>query len=115
MSQQYLLHETDLSAILTFAITTVLVIRVFRLSLRAARDFIDSFFSDERSATLCRIAAVIQQAGKIRLMSVSNAYRGVKSRSGDSARRLKVFSGRRVKVKKHGGERRRIWRKRSRR
>ncbi len=46
MSQQHLLHEADLSAILTFAITTVLVIkRVFRLTLRAAQGFIDSIFT----------------------------------------------------------------------
>ncbi len=45
MSQQHLLHEADLSAILDLAITTVLVIkRVFRLTLRAAQGFIDSIF-----------------------------------------------------------------------
>jgi hypothetical protein len=44
MSQQHLLHEADLSAIL-IAFTTVLVIkRVFRLTLRAAQGFIDSIF-----------------------------------------------------------------------
>ncbi len=46
------------------AITTVLVIkRVFRLTLRA-QGFIDSIFSDERSATLPGLQ-LCQQAGKV--------------------------------------------------
>ena len=58
-------READLSAILTLAITTVLVIkRVFRLTLRAAQGFIDSIFSDERSATLPGLQ-LCQQAGKV--------------------------------------------------
>ncbi len=65
MSQQHLLHEADPQRYSDLAITTVLVIkRVFRLTLRAAQGFIDSIFSDERSATLPGLQ-LCQQAGKV--------------------------------------------------
>ncbi len=46
MSQQHLLHEADLSAILTLPsrLTGLVIKRVFRLTLRAAQGFIDSIF-----------------------------------------------------------------------
>ena len=65
MSQQHLLHEADLSAILDLAITTVLVIkRVFRLTCALRRALLIPFFSDERSATLPGLQ-LCQQAGKV--------------------------------------------------
>ncbi len=65
MSQQHLLHEADLSAILTLPSRLLVIKRVFRLTLRAAQGFIDSiFFSDERSATLPGLQ-LCQQAGKV--------------------------------------------------
>ncbi len=47
MSQQHLLHEADLSAILTLPSRLLVIKRVFRLTLRAAQGaglFIDSIF-----------------------------------------------------------------------
>jgi hypothetical protein len=45
MSQQHLLHEADLSAILISPSRLLVIKRVFRLTLRAAQGFIDSIFT----------------------------------------------------------------------
>ncbi len=45
MSRQRLLHEADLSAILTLPSRLWVIKRVFRLTLRAAQGFIDSIFT----------------------------------------------------------------------
>jgi hypothetical protein len=92
------------------AITTVLVIkRVFRLTLRAAQALLIPFFSDERSAA-ARITAV-SAGGQSRLMSFQNAHRGEIAHLVIDSTGLKVFGEGEWKVKKHGKERRRIWRK----
>ncbi len=94
------------------AITTVLVIkRVFRLTLRAAQGFIDSIFALMNVPLRARITPV-SVSGQSRLMSVSKRPPGVKSHTRviDSTG-LKVFGEGEWKVRKHGKERRRIWRK----
>jgi hypothetical protein len=78
MSQQHLLHEEDLSAILISPSPVLVIKRVFRLTLRAAQGFIDSIFTDECSVALPGLHQC--QQAQSRLMSVSKRSPGVKSR-----------------------------------
>ena len=74
------------------AITTVLVIkRVFRLTLRAAQGFIDSIFSLMNVPLRCPDYSCVSRRAKSVNVSFKTSTRG--------------------EVKKHGQERRRIWRK----
>jgi len=90
------------------AITTVLVVkRVFRLTLRATRGFIDSIF------TLMGVALRSPDYTSVskRAKSFKTPTRGEVAHLVIDSTGLKVFGEGEWKVKKHGKERCRIWRK----
>jgi hypothetical protein len=93
------------------AITTVLVIkRVFRLTLRAAQGFIDSIFSLMKLPLRCPDYACVSR----RAESVNIPFpptRGETAHLVIDSTGLRVFGEGEWKVKKHGQEKRRVWRK----
>ncbi|MGL0902274.1 IS5 family transposase, partial [Klebsiella pneumoniae] len=94
------------------AITTVLVIkRVFRLTLRAAQGFIDSIFSLMNVPLRCPDYSCVSRRAKSVNVSFKTPTRGEIARLVIDSTGLKVFGEGEWKVKKHGQERRRIWRK----
>ncbi|MDV5500963.1 IS5 family transposase [Klebsiella pneumoniae] len=94
------------------AITTVLVIkRVFRLTLRAAQGFIDSIFSLMNVPLRCPDYSCVSRRAKSVNVSFKTPTRGEIAHLVIDSTGLKVFGEGGVEVKKHGGERRRIWRK----
>ena len=112
MSRQRLHHGEDLSAILDLAITTVLVIkRVFRLTLRAAQGFIDSIFALMNVPLRCPDYTSVSKRAKSVNVSFKTFTRGEIAHLVIDSTGLKVFGEGEWKVKKHGKERRRIWRK----
>ena len=94
------------------AITTVLVIkRVFRLTLRAAQGFIDSIFSLMNVPLRCPDYSCVSRRAKSVNVSFKTFTRGEIAHLVIDSTGLKVFGEGEWKVKKHGKERRRIWRK----
>ena len=94
------------------AITTVLVIkRVFRLTLRAAQGFIDSIFSLMGVPLRCPDYSSVSKRAKSVNVSFKASTRGEIAHLVIDSTGLKVFGEGEWKVKKHGKERRRIWRK----
>lgn len=94
------------------AITTVLVIkRVFRLTLRAAQGFIDSIFSLMNVPLRCPDYSCVSRRAKSVNISFKTPTRGEIAHLVIDSTGLKVFGEGEWKVKKHGQERRRIWRK----
>ncbi len=94
------------------AITTVLVIkRVFRLTLRAARGFIGSIFSLMNVPLRCPDYSCVSRRAKSVNVSFKTSTRGEIAHLVIDSTGLKVFGEGEWKVKKHGKERRRIWRK----
>ncbi len=94
------------------AITTVLVIkRVFRLTLRAAQGFIDSIFSLMNVPLRCPDYSCVSRRAKSVNVSFKTFTRGEIAHLVIDSTGLKVFGEGEWKVKKHGQERRRIWRK----
>ncbi len=94
------------------AITTVLVIkRVFRLTLRAAQGFIDSIFSLMNVPLRCPDYSCVSRRAKSVNVSFKTPTRGEIAHLVIDSTGLKVFGEGKWKVKKHGQERRRIWRK----
>ncbi len=94
------------------AITTVLVIkRVFRLTLRAAQGFIDSIFSLMNVPLRCPDYSCVSRRAKSVNVSFKTSTRGEIAHLVIDSTGLKVFGEGEWKVKKHGQERRRIWRK----
>ncbi|ENB7245177.1 IS5 family transposase, partial [Klebsiella pneumoniae] len=94
------------------AITTVLVIkRVFRLTLRAAQGFIDSIFSLMNVPLRCPDYSCVSRRAKSVNVSFKTSTRGEIAHLVIDSTGLKVFGEGEWKVKKHGKERRRIWRK----
>ncbi|MEW3036254.1 IS5 family transposase [Escherichia coli] len=94
------------------AITTVLVIkRVFRLTLRAAQGFIDSIFSLMNVPLRCPDYSCVSRRAKSVNVSFKTPTRGEIAHLVIDSTGLKVFGEGEWKVKKHGQERRRIWRK----
>ncbi|EKS6351856.1 IS5 family transposase, partial [Enterobacter hormaechei] len=94
------------------AITTVLVIkRVFRLTLRAAQGFIDSIFSLMNVPLRCPDYSCVSRRAKSVNISFKTPTRGETAHLVIDSTGLKVFGEGEWKVKKHGQERRRIWRK----
>ena len=94
------------------AITTVLVIkRLFRLPLRAAQGFIDSIFSLMNVPLRCLDYTCVSKRAKSVNVSVKTPTRGEIAHLVIDSTGLKVFDEGEWKVKKHGKERRRIWRK----
>ncbi|HAJ6572117.1 TPA: IS5 family transposase, partial [Escherichia fergusonii] len=95
------------------AITTVLVIkRVFRLTLRAAQGFIDSIFSLMNVPLRCPDYSCVSRRAKSVNVSFKTPTRGEIAHLVIDSTGLKVFGEGEWKVKKHGQERCRIWRKR---
>ncbi len=93
------------------AITTVLVIkRVFRLTLRAAQGFIDSIFSLMNVPLRCPDYSCVSRRAKSVNVSFKTPTRGEIAHLVIDSTGL-VFGEGEWKVKKHGQERRRIWRK----
>ncbi|WP_227661587.1 IS5 family transposase [Klebsiella pneumoniae] len=94
------------------AITTVLVIkRVFRLTLRAAQGFIDSIFTLMNVPLRCPDYTSVSKRAKSVNVSFKTPTRGEIAHLVIDSTGLKVFGKGEWKVKKHGQERRRIWRK----
>ncbi|HEG3647453.1 TPA: IS5 family transposase, partial [Klebsiella pneumoniae] len=94
------------------AITTVLVIkRVFRLTLRAAQGFIDSIFTLMNVPLRCPDYTSVSKRAKSVNVSFKTFTRGEIAHLVIDSTGLKVFGEGEWKVKKHGQERRRIWRK----
>ncbi len=94
------------------AITTVLVIkRVFRLTLRAAQGFIDSIFTLMNVPLRCPDYTSVSKRAKSVNVSFKTSTRGEIAHLVIDSTGLKVFGEGEWKVKKHGQERRRIWRK----
>ncbi len=94
------------------AITTVLVIkRVFRLTLRAAQGFIDSIFALMNVPLRCPDYTSVSKRAKSVNVSFKTFTRGEIAHLVIDSTGLKVFGEGEWKVKKHGKERRRIWRK----
>ena len=94
------------------AITTVLVVkRVFRLTLRAAQGFIDSIFAMMDVPLRCPDYTSVSKRAKSVNVSFKTPTRGEIAHLVIDSTGLKVFGEGEWKVKKHGKERRRIWRK----
>ncbi|ENS3351536.1 IS5 family transposase [Salmonella enterica] len=94
------------------AITTVLVIkRVFRLPLRAAQGFIDSIFTLMGVPLRCLNYTCVSRRAKSVNVSFKTVTRGEITHLVIDSTGLKLFGEGEWKVKKHGKERRRIWRK----
>ncbi|MCY2874572.1 IS5 family transposase, partial [Klebsiella pneumoniae] len=94
------------------AITTVLVIkRVFRLTLRAAQGFIDSIFTLMNVPLRCPDYTSVSKRAKSVNVSFKTFTRGEIAHLVIDSTGLKVFGEGEWKVKKHGQERHRIWRK----
>lgn len=94
------------------AITTVIVIkRVFRLTLRAAQGFIDSIVALMDVPLRCPDYSCVSRRARSVNVSFKTPTRGEIAHLIIDSTRLKVFGEGEWKVKKHGKERRRIWRK----
>ncbi|HHL2184321.1 TPA: IS5 family transposase, partial [Escherichia coli] len=94
------------------AITTVLVIkRVFRLTLRAVQGFIDSIFALMNVPLRCPDYTSVSKRAKSVNVSFKTSTRGEIAHLVIDSTGLKVFGEGEWKVRKHGKERRRIWRK----
>ncbi len=83
--------------------------RVFRLTLRAAQGFIDSIFTLMNVPLRCPDYTSVR--AQSRLMCFKTFTRGEIAHLVIDSTGLKVFGEGEWKVKKHGQERRRIWRK----
>lgn len=94
------------------AITTVLVIkRVFRRTLRPAQGFIDSIFTLMGVPLRCPDYICVSRREKSVCVSFKTVTRGQIAHLVIDSTGLKVFREGEWKVRKHGKERRRIWRK----
>jgi len=94
------------------AITTVLVIkRVFRLTLRAAQGFIDSIFALMGVPLRSPDYISVSKRAKSVNICFKTPTRGETAHLVIDSTGLKVFDEGEWNVKKHGKERRRIWRK----
>ncbi|KAB3082321.1 IS5/IS1182 family transposase, partial [Escherichia coli] len=94
------------------AITTVLVIkRVFRLSLRATQGLIDSIFTLMDVPLRCPDDTRVSKRAKSVNVRFKTPTRGEIAHRVTDSTGLKVSGEGERKVKTHGKERRRIWRK----
>jgi len=85
--------------------------RVFRLTLRAAQGFIDSIFALMGVPLRSLDYSSISKRAKSVNVSFKMSTRGEIAHMVIDSTRLKVFGEGEWKVKKHGKEHRRIWRK----
>lgn len=100
------LHYTDM------AITTVLMMkRVFNLSLRALQGFVDSIFQLMRVALVCPDYSLVSKRAKTVNISIKTPTRGEIEHLVIDATGLKVFGEGEWKVRQHGADKRRVWRK----
>ncbi|MDF7735039.1 transposase, partial [Klebsiella pneumoniae] len=90
---------------------TLVIKRVFRLTLRAAQGFIDSIFSLMNVPLRCPDYSCVSRRAKSVNVSFKTPTRGEIAHLVIDSTGLKVFGEGEWKVKKHGQERRRIWRK----
>lgn len=94
------------------AITTVLMLkRVFRLTLRAAQGFIDSIFTLMKLPLCCPDYSCVSRRAKSVYIPLKNPTRGEIAHLVIDSTGLKFFGEGEWNVKKHGQEKRRIWRK----
>lgn len=100
------LHYTDM------AIATVLMIkRVFNLPLRALQGFVDSIFTLMALPLRCPDYSLVSKRAKSVNISIKTPTRGEISHLVIDATGLKVFGEGEWKVRQHGADRRRVWRK----
>lgn len=100
------LYYTDM------AITTVLMMkRVFNLSLRALQGFVDSIFKLMGLSLLCPDYSLVSRRAKTVKISIKTPTRGEISHLVIDSTGLKVFGEGEWKVRQHGADRRRVWRK----
>lgn len=100
------LHYTDM------AITTVLMMkRVFNLSLRALQGFVDSIFQLMGVALVCPDYSLVSKRAKTVNISIKTPTRGEIEHLVIDATGLKVFGEGEWKVRQHGADKRRVWRK----
>lgn len=94
------------------AITTVLMMkRVFNLSLRALQGFVDSIFKLMGLSLLCPDYSLVSRRAKTVKISIKTPTRGEISHLVIDSTGLKVFGEGEWKVRQHGADRRRVWRK----
>ncbi len=85
--------------------------RVFHLTLRAAQGFIDSIFTLMKLPLHCPDCSCVSRRAKSVCIPFKNSTRGEIAHLVIDATGLKVFGEGEWKVKKHGQEKRRVWRK----
>lgn len=94
------------------AISTVLMLkRVFHPTLRAAQGFIDSIFTLMKLSLPCPDYSCVSRRAKSVCIPFKNTTRGEIAHLVIDYTGLKVFGEDEWKVKKHGQEKRRVWRK----
>ncbi|HAG0018068.1 TPA: IS5 family transposase [Salmonella enterica] len=100
------LHYTDM------AITTVLMMkRVFNLPLRALQGFVDSIFKLMGLSLRSPDYSLVSRRAKTVNICIKTPTRGEISHLVIDATGLKVFGEGEWKVRQHGADRRRVWRK----
>ncbi|EIM2851015.1 IS5 family transposase [Salmonella enterica] len=100
------LHYTDM------AITTVLMMkRVFNLPLRALQGFVDSIFKLMELPLCCPDYSLVSKQAKRVSISIKTPTRGEISHLVIDSTGLKVFGEGEWKVRQHGADKRRVWRK----
>ncbi|MGG2141397.1 IS5 family transposase [Symbiopectobacterium sp. RP] len=100
------LHYSDMT------ITTVLMMkRVFGLSLRALQGFGDSIFKLIKLSLHCPDYSLLSKRAKTVNISIKTPTRGEISHLVIDGTGLKVFGEGEWKVRQHGADRRRVWRK----
>ncbi|ECI0838820.1 IS5 family transposase [Salmonella enterica subsp. diarizonae] len=100
------LHYTDM------AITTVLMMkRVFNLPLRALQGFVDSIFKLMELPLCCPDYSLVSKRAKSVNISIKTPTRGEISHLLIDSTGLKVFGEGEWKVRLHGTDKRRVWRK----
>lgn len=100
------LHYTDM------AITTVLMMkRVFNLPLRPLQGFVDSIFKLMGLSLRCPDYSLVSKRAKSVNISIKTPTRGEISHLVIDATGLKVFGEGEWKVRQHGANKRRVWRK----
>ncbi|QLK87727.1 IS5 family transposase [Arsenophonus endosymbiont of Aphis craccivora] len=94
------------------AVTTVLMMkRVFNLSLRALQGFVDSIFKLMSLPLCCPDYSLVSRRAKSVNISIKTPTRGEISHLVIDSTGLKVFGEGERKVRQHGADRRRVWRK----
>jgi len=94
------------------AVTTVLMIkRVFNLSLRSSQGFVDSIFKLMDLSLHCPDYSLLSKRAKSVNITIKTPTSGEISHLVIDATGLKVFGEGEWKVRQHGADRRRVWRK----